>query len=212
MIPADLIQLLRSLKKSAIIVLLMKWAGRPLGEAEVAATLDSSRTTVRTQLNSLCAMGYANRVRFHGGFVLTEQGQNLFGDEVAKFCPLPTTTDLFLLKSKMDSEVIGTGTSKNFPVESERQHAPPEPVDPQIEAALRSAGIMLNARTRLLARMEHITPEYIRAHQRNLYVTRNTRSPGLLVSILESAQPLPDTGERERRDYLGGKYAEFIEH
>jgi hypothetical protein len=212
MIPAELIQLLRSLKKSAIIILLMKWAGRPLGEADVATILDSSRATVRAQLSSLCAMGYAKRVRFHNGFVLTEEGQNLFGAEMAKFCPLPTTADLSLLKPKMDSEVTGTGTSKNTPVDSKRQHAPPEPVDPQIEAALRSAGIMLNARTRQLARMQHITPEYIRAHQRHLYVTRNTRSPGLLVSILESAQPLPDTGESDRRDYLGGEYADFIEH
>jgi DNA-binding GntR family transcriptional regulator len=79
MIPAELIQLLRSLKKSAIIILLMKWAGRPLGEAEVAAILDSSRTTVRAQLNSLCAMGYARRVRFHDGFVLTEKGRACSG-------------------------------------------------------------------------------------------------------------------------------------
>jgi biotin operon repressor len=212
MLSTEMIQLLRSLKKSAIIVLLMKWAGRPMGEAEVAAVLDSSRTTVRSQLNSLCVMGYAIRVRFHGGFVLTERGQGLFGGEGGKFCPLPTTTDLTLLKSKMDSETVATGALQNCPVESRPFPPEPEPVDPLIEAALRSAGIMLNARTRLLARMEHITPEYIRAHHRHLYVTRNTRSPGLLVSILESAQPPPDTGERERRDYLGGEYGEFVEH
>jgi hypothetical protein len=212
MIPADVIQLFRSLKKSAIVLLLMKWAGRPLGEAEAAAILDSSRTTVRAQLNSLCTLGYARRERYRDGFVLTEQGYSLFSGEEGKFCPLPTTADLHLLKSKKDSEEIAPGTLKNLPFENEPHQTRPEPVDPQIEAALRSAGIMLNARTRLLARMEHITPEYIRAHHRHLYVTRKTRSPGLLVSILESGQPLPDTGEVDRRDYLGGKYAEFIEH
>jgi DNA-binding MarR family transcriptional regulator len=208
MIPADLIQLFRSLKKSAIVILLMKWAGRPLGEAEVAAILDSSRTTVRAQLNSLCALGYARRERYRDGFVLTEQGQNLFDGAESKICPLPATADIPLLKLKRDSEAIAVGTGKNVPLEN----APQEPVDPQIAEALRSAGIMLNARTRLLARMEHITPEYIRAHHRHLYVTRKMRSPGLLVSILESAQPLPDTGETDRHDYLSGKYAEFIEH
>jgi hypothetical protein len=212
MIPADLIQLFRSLKKSAIVILLMKWAGRPLGEAEVAAILDSSRTTVRAQLNSLCALGYARRERYRDGFVLTEQGQSLFDGAVGKICPLSATADIPLLKSKRDSEAIAVGTDKNVSLASAQPNAPQEPVDPQIEAALRSAGIMLNARTRLLARMEHITPEYIRAHHRHLYVTRKMRSPGLLVSILESAQPLPDTGETDRHDYLSGKYAEFIEH
>jgi biotin operon repressor len=212
MISAELIQLFRSLKKSAIILLLMKWVGKPMGEAEVAAVLDSSRTTVRTQLNSLCALGFARRVRFHDGFELTELGQGLFQNEEGKFCPLPTDTDLNVLNSKIDSKTEAVAAVKKGPVDSRPPPAAPEPVDPQIEAALRKAGIMLNARTRALARMEHITPEYIRAHHHYLYVTRGTRSPGLLVSILESAQPLPDSARCERRDYLSGEYADFVEH
>ena len=215
MIPAHLIQLFRSLKKSAIIVLVMKWAGAPLGEAQLAAILDSSRTTVRAQLNSLCALGYARRVRFHGGFVLTDLGQALFGGEMDKICPVPNTADLNLLKSKLDSETEAPIAGNSCPVETDPiATGPPEPqpVDPLIAAALRSAGIMLNNRTRALARMAHITPEYIRAHHQHLYVTRNNRSPGLLVSILESAQPAPKAGEKDPHDYLGGEFAEYIQH
>lgn len=209
MITAELVQLLRSLKKSAIVLLLMKWAGRPLGEAEVAAILDSSRTTVRTQLKSLAALGYAHRVRFHAGFELTELGEELFEGSTGNFFPLATTTDP-PLDFKMDSETETGGKNKNMPVEDDR--ASPQPVDPEVEAALRRAGIMLNARTRRMARMEHITPQYIRLHQQSLYLTRGIRSPGLLVSILESGQPPPDSPAMESRDYLGGEYAEFVEH
>ena len=210
MITAELVQLFRSLKKSAIVLLLLKWAGRPLGEAEVAAILDSSRTTVRAQLKSLAALGYARRVRFHDGFELTELGEGLFEGSVGNFFPLAITTDPPLNNHKKGSETETGGKVKNLPVGEEP--ATPEPVDPEVEAALRYAGIMLNARTRRLARMEHVTPKYIRLHQQSLYLTRGIRSPGLLVSILESGQPPPDSPAIERRDYLGGEYAEFVEH
>jgi biotin operon repressor len=215
MIPAQLIQLFRSLKKSAIIVLVMKWTGAPLGEAQLAAILDSSRTTVRAQLNSLCALGYARRVRFHGGFVLTDLGQALFGGEMDKICPLPTTADLDLLNTKLNSETEAPRAGNSCPVKTDLVASSlpePQPVDPLIEAALRSAGIMLNNRTRALACMAHITPEYIRAHHRHLYVTRNKRSPGLLVSILESAQPAPKASEKDPHDYLSGEFGKYIQH
>ena len=209
MITAELVQLFRSLKKSAIVLLLMKWAGRPLGEAEVAAILDSSRTTVRSQLKSLAALGYAHRVRFHDGFELTKLGEGLFEGSTGNFFPLAITTDP-PLDFKMGSETETGRKGKNLPVGEEP--ASPQPVDPEVEAALRRAGIMLNARTRRLARMEHVTPQYIRLHQQSLYLTRGIRSPGLLVSILESGQPPPDSSVMERRDYLGGEYGEFVEH
>lgn len=210
MIPAELIQLFRSLKKCAIVLLLMRWAGRPLGEAEVAAILDSSRTTVRVQLKSLAALGYARRVRFHDGFELTELGKGLFTGQAGNFCPLTTTTETPLMDIKDGSESVTGKKGKNQPVEDGPESS--EPVDPQVEAALRQAGIMLNARTRRLARMQHVTPHYIRLHHQSLYLTRGIRSPGLLVSILESGQPPPETPATQRRDYLGGEYSEFVEH
>jgi DNA-binding CsgD family transcriptional regulator len=219
MLPAADIQMLRTIKKTAVLLLLLARVDTPLGESGIAAILDISRATVRGQLKSLSALGLVVRVSLHNGFLLSELGRELFGVERVKFCPIPTTVvDLNLLNSlKSDSEVNKLKQDKNCPVETEPlppDEAPTDepPIAPEIVAALRSSGIMMNQRTRALARMEHISPEYIRAHHKNLYLQKGLVSTGLLVSILESAQPMPDNGERDPHRYIEGEYAEFVVH
>jgi DNA-binding CsgD family transcriptional regulator len=219
MLPAADIQMLRTIKKTAVLLLLLARVDTPLGESGIAAILDISRATVRGQLKSLSALGLVVRVSLHNGFLLSELGRELFGVERVKFCPIPTTVvDLNLLNSlKSDSEVNKLKQDKNCPVETgplPPDEAPTDepPIAPEIVAALRSSGIMMNQRTRALARMEHISPEYIRAHHKNLYLQKGLVSTGLLVSILESAQPMPDNGERDPHRYVEGEYAEFVVH
>jgi DNA-binding CsgD family transcriptional regulator len=211
--PAD-VQMLRTIKKTAVLLLLLARVDRPLGESGIAAILDISRATVRGQLKSLSALGLVVRGSLHNGFLLSDLGRELFGLERVKFCPIPTTAvDLNLLNSlKSESEVNKLRKDNNCPIEPEPPTPHEEPIAPEIVAALRSSGIMMNKRTRALARMEHISPEYIRAHHKNLYLQKGLVSTGLLVSILESAQPMPDCGERDLHRYIEGKYAEFVVH
>ena len=214
MLPTADIQIFRTIKKTAILLLLLARVEIPLGETGIAAILDMSRATVRQQLKSLLVAGLVERVSLHNGFVLSELGRELFGGERIKFCPIPATaTDLNQLNSLTPESVVITGRrDKKRPIRTGPSTVKETPIDPAIQAALRSAGIMMNKRTYALARMDHISAEYIAAHHRRLYLQKGSVSTGLLVSILESAQPLPDTGERDPRKYIEGKYADYVEH
>jgi DNA-binding CsgD family transcriptional regulator len=63
----------------------------------------------------------------------------------------------------------------------------------------------------LLAAMEHITPEYARAHIER--ARREHIGAGLLIHRMRSADPAPLTrAEEERQRYIGGEYADLILH
>ncbi len=52
------LMLFRSLKKTAIVLLLMIRIDKPIGEQEIAAYLDMHKQTVRTHLRSLSKSGF----------------------------------------------------------------------------------------------------------------------------------------------------------
>lgn len=56
-------------------------------------------------------------------------------------------------------------------------------------------GVGRNKRTKKLAQMDHLTPAYVRAHAESL-IEQGKLSPGLLITVLESAQPAPQPPEK----------------
>jgi hypothetical protein len=66
-------------------------------------------------------------------------------------------------------------------------------LDPRVLKAFRSAGLVLNPRTRALALMPHITPQYVRAHYAQLKADGKASHTGLLITILEARIPAPET-------------------
>lgn len=69
-------------------------------------------------------------------------------------------------------------------------------LDDEVWQALLEAGITPNARTLRLAELEHITPEYIRAHHMGLQSANKGLQTGLLITILESGAPAPELNDR----------------
>jgi hypothetical protein len=66
-------------------------------------------------------------------------------------------------------------------------------LDPRVLKAFRSAGLVLNPRTRALALMPHITAHYVRAHFAQLKADGKASHTGLLITRLEARIPAPET-------------------
>jgi len=60
-----------------------------------------------------------------------------------------------------------------------------------------------------LARMPHVTLEYVQAHVRK--AQREKTDTGLLIHRIRSQDPLPQKTDQRSR-YISGEYAEFINH
>ncbi|RPI32293.1 MAG: hypothetical protein EHM70_09300 [Chloroflexota bacterium] len=222
------IQLLRSLKKTAVILLLMAWIGRPTGETEIASILEIGICTARRYLVWLERAGFIRRDRFHAGFQLANEGFRLLSngvssdshDEPAQFERVPAIiiNDISL---NQESEVESTTIIAPPPAQIERvlSNGSPKPekepvpeIDPELAAAFKAAGIVLNTRTRRLAQMSHVTPEYVRAHYDELKSRRKGDITGLLIVTLESGLPAPEPEPDPNMRYVTGEFADFIEH
>lgn len=101
-----------------------------------------------------------------------------------------TTTGIKLIKYINDSVVVGG--FKGHAASKESQNGAVDQFS-EIWRELRAAGISTNHRTRALARLPHITPEYVRAHRLKLEEggKGGPSWTGLLVTILESGEPAP---------------------
>lgn len=133
--------------------------------------------------------------------------------------PLITTT----IKSINDSVVIkGLGDTQSDVTESDSDILSPAEADNL--ATMAEFGISKNKLTVKLAGRDYMTPGYIRAHGQDLKQRKNgDYRPGLLVDLLKSHTPAPETRvnghilscdceECAQLKYLEGEFAEFIEH
>ena len=88
MFDVKLAMLLRSIRKTAIVVLLLLALNRPTGELEIASILDLDRKTVRSHLRSLSQLGIVTRVDYKNGYLLTQGGlQMALTQRLGKFSP-----------------------------------------------------------------------------------------------------------------------------
>jgi biotin operon repressor len=191
----------RLLKKSALTFLLLLRLDRPTGETEVASLLDIDRQTAHNHLDSLASIGLLTRSRRREGYVLTRAGRQLLMPEaepddpsagdMEEFPPYPA---IIINTVKHDIE-----DSLKTIIEPDPEEIPPEASE-ATWSALRRAGIARNPRTEKLARLPHITPELIAAHQ--LALQRNGKSghTGLLISLLESGAHPPPLNENRHSE------------
>lgn len=208
----------RSLKKVLVVLLLLFRLDRPATGSEVAALLRLNRETARNYLRRLAALGYAAQAPF--GWTITPAGKGLFlppGEAGS-----PPSSEALVVSVEEDSDpylpiltttIRGGKTASRRGKSASAGEGAAAGLDPAILEAFHAAGILLNRRTRALARQPWITPEYIRDHHARLKALGKGENAGLLITILESAQPVPrPASERDPNDYISGKYAEFIEH
>jgi len=106
-----------------------------------------------------------------------------------------TTTKLTLSK---DIEVVEVDPQPALNARVSAQNARVED-RPEIQAkweALRDAGIFRNSTTEKLVAMEHVTPEFIRAHAA-AYKPKNGNGKGILILRLENNEPVPEAEPKQ---------------
>jgi hypothetical protein len=218
MLDIQAIHLLRSIQKTAHILLLLLMLDRPTGETEIAGILGLSPTTARAGLASLARIGLACREDHKNGYLASPAARVfIFGNPTGKILPVAPITTIMLTNDSISNliEVIdptgkktpvggenGAGVdnspeSGDKPVDKSGENSsgagpPGEPeieIDPELGEALRLAGITLNPRTRKLLELPHMTAEYVRRHHAALVKIKKGRETGLLITILESGAP-----------------------
>ena len=90
MISQPEIAILRSLKKTAIVMLLIFRLDKPVGRDEIAQLLDIDPRTVSNYLNSLMRFGLITRTHYQNGYILSQYGrQMILGQTTQDLAHLP---------------------------------------------------------------------------------------------------------------------------
>lgn len=198
----------------ATIILAMFLASGPVGRNDLVTATSYGKDKIQEGLSILATLGIAERFQRYQGWRLTSRARQLIlpVDNSAK--PVDNPVDNMLKTSQgkagrsaqSTSPIIttintdisnkGGNIKTKTDVPKSPQQTSPWEMDKHkpITNALRSAGVMKNDRTEKLLTFDHITPNYINAHHRDLiekqtdprYIT------GRLVLILESGKPAPN--------------------
>ena len=145
--------------KPAIVLLLLLRLDRPAGARELADILGLDEHTVTKYLRTLGKLNLVVRTKQRGGYRLVPDRQDLFGGDLTvnklQLGPVNTAGNIYI---NQNTEHLLTAVVDQNPGEQ------PEPVQASRESveALRSLGIGEPKRS-ALARLVHVTPEYIRA-------------------------------------------------
>jgi predicted DNA-binding transcriptional regulator len=189
------IRTFRLLKHTAIVYLLLLYLDQPTGESEVARILEIDRKTARKHLLSLTYLGLVTRLKRQSGYILTGAGRQMILGEspteepnikkMGRFSPFSIVNTVNVVNDEeLKEKEINHHVGKFSPVEDDPKKDP-------IWDALNAAGISRNRRTARLAKLPHITPEYITAHHQALKESGKGNSTGLLITILESGKSPP---------------------
>lgn len=182
------------------------------GETMCANLLGINQYTARRHLRLLVSLGLCERTGYFSGYKLTELGKELtrafnageadtraFNADMRAFnageALTTTTTKLTLSK---DIEVVEVDPQPALNARVSAQNARVED-RPEIQAkweALRDAGIFRNSTTEKLVAMEHVTPEFIRAHAA-AYKPKNGNGKGILILRLENNEPVPEAEPKQ---------------
>jgi hypothetical protein len=104
----------RALKRTAVVLMLVRYLDKPVGEGEIAAILDMDPKTARAHLRSLASLGLLTRLQFHRGYQLTHAGRQM---------ALPMEGS----ESCLDPVLLAEGDPVDFP-ESSGDSLPEEPL------------------------------------------------------------------------------------
>lgn len=237
-------EILCSLRKTAVVLILMFQLDRPVRAKEVSSLLRIDYETARGYLSDLSRLGSIARTR--SGWILTSGGRQLVlpaknaenprylkvsvdsdekNAEESAFLSLTTTayindseslnTESINHKSlNIDAVVVTEKSAENPRFSAESAEIPrfsipdPEQYDANL-VAMGECGIKQNQTTRALAAMEHVTPEYIRAHV--LHARANRERLGMAIRRMIDGDPDPRQLEDPNR-FVSGEFAEFIEY
>jgi biotin operon repressor len=182
----------QALVKPAIVYLLMLRLDRPAGARELADILGLDEHTVAKYLRMLDKLDLVVRSRHKRGYKLVGDPRALLGAD--------------LTVNKLQFEPASSISVINHDLNTKDQLTeavdPPNPrnnpniqASPEAAAALQSLGIGEPKRS-ALARLDYVTPEYIRAWHAHLsYVKGDAYRPGLLIHVLETGDPAPEVNE-----------------
>jgi len=173
------IALFRSVKKSALVLLLLYRLQAPVTARLVSEILEIDYSTSRKRLAELSRLGFV--ARSSAGWILTQSGSQLLLYENRKNARKPrfnSSSD-----GAVDNSVDKSRTESAFLTLSEH-------------------GISATPNVRQIVRSnDYITPESIEAHAERLK-QENRFSNGLLITVLHAGDPLPlSDAERRRRGW-----------
>jgi predicted ArsR family transcriptional regulator len=211
----------RSLKKSAIVLMLLIRAGNEAHNAkQIADILDMDYSTTRKHLDSLAALQLANETPV--GWIASSSAYQLSASypqvypqadnktvESARFSRAlkdssTTSAHTFLLEEEEEEE--REEASKREKTASEETR-----IDEAIEE-LEERGVLVNNPViSLIERKDYITAAYISYHADRLEREKKYSS-GLLLRVLKDGDPLPDPNAQERRKWRRQKekYGDYI--
>lgn len=222
-LPPNEILIFRSLKKCALVLMLLIRLDKPIGETEISKILDLDPKTVRSNLRSLSTLGWVTRTKFKNGYILTQAGRQLvLGSPVetlaagpAEALPEPasepdsggisrnpiTTTINTESINLSDSLIVVEERDSGKISRNEGESPPDSPLLGEILESFAEFGITPNHRTRRLAEKLAKTPGFIpddiRAHYLELERRGKGSHTGLLITILESGAPALELNARK---------------
>ena len=181
-----------------LMCLFVLWAKpQPVMINEIVTITGMYRITISDALNRLKLHGYAAEVG--GGrwprWTLTDRGRQLILPDLAKSdadlisITAPTTTTA-LLSSLDSARAVVAGAESDAEKISIT-------LNPKVVAALKAAGIGSNAWPGL-AKLEHVTPAYVKAH--DAYRRERGESTGMLITRLRCGDPVPKKEIKRERD------------
>ena len=206
---AERIRLLRGMGKAAGVFMALAWFGSA-GEVAISNMLGINQETARLHLRKLEGLGLCKRNAHFKGYELSETGLEFLGDKRGNsafdpskrgksahergnsaFDPLTTTTTKLTLSKDIEVVVEAPASAENPRMNAE---IPRIEESPELQAkweALTAAGIGRNSRTARLVAMDHVTPDFIRAHAAALH-GKNGSGKGILILRLENNEPVPE--------------------
>jgi hypothetical protein len=218
------VKFLRQHRKTMPLLVALHILEGPTGETEIARILEISCRSARDLLDSLERLGLAVRTGRYSSFVLSQEALDLkFLDRSGKLFRssiINNDSDSCLNSSPESIKTIKTltredhtargGSGKKVRFGGYRDKTGENDVDSSGEArrtvdwegipadlvqAFREARLLPNHRTRELAKQEHITPTYVRAHYQELVERGLGDQTGILICTLEANMPMPEVNE-----------------
>jgi len=198
-LPSHEVMFLRSIKKTAVVLLLLLRLDRPVSAKEVSQILDMNYETTRIYFRHLSSANFVTKTNH--GYILSQYGSQLV---LVADSPPPETETLknaefprFTINSSNSinskDSILNTTTSitdlKNDISSSNSINRDTK----KIWESLSKYGITRNTRTERLASQPFITPEYIQRHAEVLEESGKSlpQWAGLFITILEKGDQPP---------------------
>lgn len=201
MMPPAEIALFRSIRKTAIVLLLLLKLDRPISMLKIASILDMDHKTVSSYLRSLSQLNIIANTS--DGWVLTQGGSQfvLSSEGVGDFPMLTTATTTIGRSNHSQAEVAEEGVGIS-----------PIPLDQRCEKAMATLADYGVSGTKMIINLvqskDYITAEYVERSAERLEKEKRFSTP-LLITVLRCGDPLPMTAEEKHRRSFEKYYREF---